>query len=374
MISHDIIEHFSNPLPRPANEPFNYDRGCFETRTRLINTTGQDITVGYRNGLKVTIPSDIQGNNHTFVVRIEIAVPKGIVSDLHNTLNKARSNEIVALGLMRDEMGRSVREKNIYDRNTILTLDYPISVNELLHKNNSVYYHDIDLVVSLDPPELVPPHPESWEGRAKRLDMPEYDQSDAKLHYSIKVIDNTGLRSRFYTTIGSVVYMVPVVMGKGQENGIYIQRPIPVDTGTNGNIKPKLERYDFDETEVLEALGIYSNYDDALNRGDVASVRKRQLVDKEQQTKLLDHQYKNDRLEREREGWKDELERLQMQIEHERENHRHEMQKMERKDYYEERSYYRKDSSEMAKYLPTVIMSVGAIVVALSGLFSKKDK
>ncbi|BAQ02644.2 hypothetical protein [Ralstonia phage RSL2] len=53
-----------------------------------------------------------------------------------------------------------------------------------------------------------------------------------------------------------------------------------------------------------------------------------------------------------------------------REDHATKIEQLRTKDYFEERSIERKDSSEMWKFIPTVVMGAGAAIVALKSLFS----
>lgn len=73
----------------------------------------------------------------------------------------------------------------------------------------------------------------------------------------------------------------------------------------------------------------------------------------------------------------DESERQTKQFENEmqrryaREDHDSKIKQLHSKDYYEDRSSARKDSTEWVKVIPALLMGAGAAVIAIKGLFSK---
>ncbi len=113
-----------------------------------------------------------------------------------------------------------------------------------------------------------------------------------------------------------------------------------------------------------------------MNLGDAALARKQELASLEHtlslqksELQLAKNKHLEEMLVKEKELKAVELERDRQTrvIEEQREAADHAM-KMEReraKSFYEDRSYDRKDSHEVLKFLPSIIVGIGAIFMAL---------
>ena len=139
------------------------------------------------------------------------------------------------------------------------------------------------------------------------------------------------------------------------------------------------KKYGFEEAQ--EILGIYKSKEEAVNAGDLKLARREELARLEHDNSVIKQEYLNLKTTLDAEISKrehesklqlleaqrtiDKLTREKQEVEHFRE-----MERTVRKEAYENRSLERKDVSEIIKFLPFVIMTIGALIAA----FNKSSK
>jgi hypothetical protein len=113
-----------------------------------------------------------------------------------------------------------------------------------------------------------------------------------------------------------------------------------------------------------------------MNLGDVSQAKKEELLNLEHQIQVEKaelarerQQHEKEMLDKEKalkeaEEARDRNARVIDEMRSEQE-HRQKLERERVKDYYEDRSYERKDSNETLKFLPTLILGIGAAVAAV---------
>ena len=355
-----------------------------EITESFFNYTRTPLTVVKRNGLIIPLtPEPVMGFDEKLSIRVDFNIRNATVAQIKKQLTLLDEQDDEALHLLRTALENSVISPMAYG--VKITLEYPLSLMELKKYGGSVYYGELDLVVSLDPPTTVIPHPYSERGRRANIAtavMPE--GSTDMFGYSVFVVDNHGQYGPRYLNIGGKVYRVSPVRDPIQNDGIYITSSRPVD----GDLfEPGVEvlHYSFEGAE--ESVGLYKTFDEALNLGDLNTARKETLAKMEQDNLVLQRdlnltkskhaaeQAEQDRRMKDMVAFheREKFEMTQKQAEIEAAAKKRELleeqRRAEMKDYYEKRSLERKDSSEVVKVLPAIIVGIGAAVAVLLKIF-----
>jgi hypothetical protein len=108
---------------------------------------------------------------------------------------------------------------------------------------------------------------------------------------------------------------------------------------------------------------------------------KKNLAELEQNNLILKRELENSKLQAQRQQQDYEARKIELDREREEWRIRKDREDLERKaeyermrDFYEYRSYQRKDTNEMLKYIPTLIVGLGAVFVAVKSVLKDKDK
>lgn len=358
------------------------DYSPIEFKFSYINNLPVPITVKQKSGLTFVLPALPVLTSNRFIVRMEIVILESVrpsVARFISTVNQESSPELQA---MREAYEAQL---NNYGRGAKLVLDYPISLEQLKQYGGTVYHSDLDILISLLDQDEVAPHPYSEEGQRAQMviGIPGVTDSD-DFCYTIHMVDNTGKRATRFLNVGNNVYKVTAKKDITKRNGIYVvsNRFVDGDQSTKDFIT-KYYGYDVDE----ESLGLYRSYDEALHFGDLASGKKADLIKMESQiseNKLriasmgLELQNAKDAHEYEMIEKNRVLKELQVKHEAEtleatriREKAENEAaeQRQKLKDHYEARSHQRKDDTESLKYIPTIVVGIGAIFMAFKAFF-----
>lgn len=263
---------------------------------------------------------------------------------------------------------------------------FTIKITDLNLNEGVIYVKSTDLVVvdeSKHRGTIV--HPNSKAYMDMRIDQ-LYDSAHT---YSIEINDPRGPGAPFFVSLNDKVFEVVPTRDTNVGDGakiVYKQPHQPAVTVAYSSLEP----------DELAKIGIFKDYSDADKYGKRFEIK---LAELEQQTQLAKHEgalqiaenkqsiddqatsnklttlltemiglQQQSLLDRDkREGEWDKLERERnkaiQDAELLKEKHRRELEDMRMKDYYENRSYSRKDSSEGLKFLPIL---VGGIVAAVA--------
>lgn len=270
------------------------------------------------------------------------------------------------------------------------TMHYIVVRNSDIVKNGgSMYIHDVDIVVFTQHVTDVVVHPNSQRANDLRRDQ-LYDSAHT---YSIEINDALGDGSPYYVNLNGKVVTIQPTQNEfiGDSVKIVYKRPnCPAETIYAGPINE----------EELKSAGVFKNYSDADKYGTRLEIEKEQLVQQNTLGKLqlerakvdsamttselktqnevtaleaklheLSAKAEQSRQEREQEEVKHQanVEKYRRELEQEREKYSREMQALRERDYYEQRSHYRKDASEGIK--TTHVILGGAL--ALFALWNK---
>lgn len=381
-----LSTHFGAPVLHQTgfNKPTRAHNSPVEITESYFNYTRTPLSIVKRNGLIIPLPPEpLMGFDENLIVRVEFVIRHATLPDIRRQLGLLEEADEEALKQLRYALENSAISP--IAPGVKITLDYPLSLAELKKYGGTVYYGELDLVASIDPPETVIPHPHSEKGRKAKIAASVVGATKSEAFgYSIYIVDNFGKYGPRYVNIGSKVYRVNSIRDNAQKDGIYVVAPQPVE-GDIDSVGEDIVRYDFEGAE--DSVGLYRTYDEAASLGDLSTARKRSLAELEQSNLVLTRDLANMKNQQAIDSVKRDQELAEVTERHNREKlaleerirkdevHAKEREaelerkRQELKDYYEERSLARKDSSETMKVLPAIIVGVGAVAAVLLKLF-----
>lgn len=360
------------------------EAGPVKTSIRYINRTPIDITVVERNGLRHVVPSNMNNGPQVFIIRKEIRIEPQYVPEVKKFLAcvDSKNDELVKIKMhvLGDKTNATYNAVRFFT-------DHEITLSMLKTGEGTVYCKPSDVVVSSLNVYSCPPHPYSEDTISDYVLQNHSPPKYGSPYFRIELIDsNDGVGNRYMKVFGDMHEVSPV-KSVDKPDGVYLTYLVP---SLNPDLAFSLARNVYTFQEAEEVLGIFKSKELAENYGDIKQGRKEELAKGEHATTLLKQelidtklQHEVDQTEKDRiisdleysrkieEAKLSEririLEREKVEIEHLRD-----LEKNIRKDYYENRSYERKDQSEVVKFIPYMIMGIGAIIVAIMKLSPTK--
>jgi hypothetical protein len=346
-----------------------------------LNFTHMDLTVGYRNGLVFRIPKQYDPDHQALILRTEIFLPSLIEINAHHLLSVVDehcSSEMrlvkAALSPNRDDNGPY---RDTHFGGTTLIIDHEISIQEVRQYGGSVYFHDVDLLISTLPQAQAPLHPYSEQGMLRTACVDVHRSNLGRFGFSIEIVDNQGRIGDRYMNIGGHVTHIPAGVNPRKLDGIYI--------GWNQGVTGRLDVPEtifkcYDPEVADQEFKLFRSYSEAERFGNGDEARREELAKLEHSTALLRAELQAEKAKADRKAL--EMEQAMSTLKHENEmltrsrdevlsrrNHDMEIERQKVKDHYESRSYQRKDDSEVVKVLPAIVVGVGAVIMAIKAFF-----
>lgn len=341
---------------------------------QYTNNLSVPVWVQWRSGLKLKLEPEPSLESQRLTVRVEIQINHQVKVDALRLLSAVGPGSSAELSAIREALALEMRQ-NLHPGVT-LRLDYPVTAAELDAHGGSLYYHELDVVLSTAKnAEDVPPHPFSAEWLNEQLvaDRAEH-LKEAGFGYALTMVDSARRHGVRFTNIAGKVYKILAVTDWHRRDGIYVVSPPPAQ-GAYDAWGPSTRFFSFEEAE--KELGLFKTIEEAATMGDLAVALKRELADKEHAVVVAKrdlselqarHSVESALQAREIENLKAQHERDKLEMERTKALEEQERQRL--KEYYEQRSQTRKDSSEMLKMVPAVIIAVAAILGVIKA-FSK---
>jgi hypothetical protein len=343
-----------------------------EYRLTYINNLHEPVTIGWRNGIKFTLDPIHEVGKSELIARVDLYIAPDIVPDIQRLVSKVTDASSIELKALRDAFISNQLNKTY--RGAQITLDYPISIAKLNELGGTIYYHELDCIISLRSIADSPPHPYSEDGRDLTIvDATSSQLSSLGFGYSVELVDNNQEYGDRYLNIGRKVFPIRAIKDPTRRPGIYVVSNHSVK-GAVGQEGRTVRRYPFEEAE--EQLGIFKTAELAASYGDIPMANKQELLEKEHllaklrlESQEQAYNHKQEIAARDRENAILQMERdvNARRIEEVRDSAEHAM-KMERermKDFFDRRMYDRKDSHEIMKWIPSILVGLGSIFMAL---------
>ncbi|EKD22573.1 MAG: hypothetical protein ACD_84C00042G0001, partial [uncultured bacterium] len=254
-----------------------------EYKMTYINNLPIPVTVVMRSGLKFVLKPEHSMTCNKLIVRTEIVVNQSARFDLQKFLSSIDSSSSKELIAMREALDFQIKENR--HGNATLTIDYALTYEKLKSFGGTIYFHELDIVISANNFESAMPHPYSKEGRDLEFIVGSKGRfQESRFSYEIEIIDNIGRFGPRYINIGNKIFKLNPIKNLQKEDGIYVLS----DSETTGELvtgKRDVNYFQFEEAE--EKLGLFRTFEDARDLGDASSARKFEIAKMERAADLL---------------------------------------------------------------------------------------
>lgn len=375
IIVNNVVNRTTNPPQIPHNElqytkTYSYQNGF-----------SYPITVIEKNGLGVTFPGNknFHREHRDFMVHVRYDFYTEVNIDACSLLDVTSDSGSAELTALRAAlMDLKKQGTNVVKH---LHLVYTVTSAEFEVNGSEAYIDDLDIVICTADKANHVVHPNSGEGKIIKSKIVD---SVTDFVYQIHINDPFGEYGQKYMSLNGKVYRIPVSVDPTKPVGVEIVTTNQY-MGPNKTILSS-ELYSFEE--AAEKLALYATSAEAASNGDSLGLAKRQheervlelkndlmiredkiRQDKERHEMLMaEQQRRYDALDSEHKQKMAEFKLRLLGIEEDQKHRDHLISKqkaeleeasMRRKDHYEHRSYNRKDSSEVIKWLPALAIGAG---------------
>ena len=369
MSGHDLspVNHFVHPdVCRVTDRRVPQFRMTYN----YYNQTGYPITVATRNDLKVEIASQSEFTDHRFIIELEFCFTNEARDHFEMFISRLGETDNQTLDAIRTAyMEQVAGTQRYHNHGAVFKLEYSVTREQIAKAGGVMYIPDLDIIVSMKTYEDTPPHPYSDTG--KRLGMvidAEDSLDDHGFGFMVHVVDNAKRFDKLYMNVNRMVYPLVPVEDSSLRDGVYVVAPHTTeDIVIQGGRRCLYYPFNFDR---LKEISVYRTMAEAESLGDDVTQRKAALAELEHATSVIKFEMQEQRTKHEKEmqSLNAELERRTLRLKTVEQEL--EMQRLVKKDTYEERSQTRKDSGEVLKILPAIIIGVGAALAAIKKIFS----
>lgn len=342
---------------------YESERAPVTKEIKYINSLGVDVIVLDRKGIEIKVPKRFNPGRRELAFRIveQYTLTEEVTinfTDDENDPDIERYRDCILESLQMDSKAQRNTRKSIIE--TVIT---QTTLNDY---NNAIYVKEHDIVIYIPKLGVNVLHPTTVSKILNGVSLVKRDMN--QFNFSIKINDPRNKIGNRYINISGVVYEIIPDRDPTIFEGVMV-----TSTGENGelcNIPMSLEEFE-------EKIRSYKTFEEATTLGNMEEQVKASLVKEldqlkhqnaitaeQMKTETLKHQKESDdvkhmltkaqsELKHQETQHKKEIELLNSQIDREKADL--EFKSLQRKAYYEERSYDRKDSSELIKFLPMII-------------------
>lgn len=256
------------------------------TRTmRIINEIPYPIGIASREGLKYDLPSSNNLSLNSLIVQVRYDLSKTSRDTLETLLCSSSVENSPELQLVKQAFAQD-KLPPPFSR-TKFDIEYVITEKELLDHGGLIYIRDLDLVISSRGCTAIKYHPYSREASLYAFSKESFNDDNSaygnNFIYTTKLIDNFGQIGKRWLRIGSDVVELTPIKDEALSDGIYVATRKP-SINNLGNSTNLIERYDVDqETPYFK---IYRHFHEA-----------RHTVDDEMKMKIAEFENKRIKME-----------------------------------------------------------------------------
>mgnify|MGYP000028161821 CR=1 FL=1 len=367
-------------VPSNAKLPLEQDVSTVKTHVGIYDvqppgsylSSSQVFFNGFNYPIKVVLRSGL-----AYILQPEINLPTAMNSRLTvRSYIRYRSNVKFDLAQLSDVLGTDPKGRHkaindAYNNSTAsmsvgyhtVAVDYTVEMSNVTTAEAGVYIPDLDIVITRFT-NIVTYHPFSSGGLILRK---REELGNDSFNYRLTIVDPDGNFGMRHINIGNIAYKIPVVKDVSREEGVYHE----IFSSDGAGYQSKY--YSFETAD--KALMLFRTRDEAMSFGNLADARKQEHDDAMHKAKLegIRLQQEMDTVAHERKKLESDMKRkdLEMASLKDELKHEREIRKLRREDHYEERSYDRKDVSEIMKWIPPLIVSLAIIVAKFAATGGK---
>ncbi len=391
--------YYKNKIRQNGNVNYSSDREfSFNVSKSYYNFTQRDLTIVGRDGMRFTAkptPSSNftppvnspeftgMANTHDFnnkvfnkfVIRKTYYIKYADYEIFKNFIEVTNPNKNSELYILYLEFNSLVMDRKMTGPTTdnyfpgqaylSITADLVLDIHANNETNEDVYFIDEDIVISFQSMVDASNHPLANGLRNVILDETSYKKSDIFITYDL-ISNNSAIV--LHVNNGGDIFPIKSRRDIALKEGLY---KFIYKTNPDGGKHVEVDNKYVPVTQCNE-LGVYETREKAVSGGNIDESRKERIKELEYETTILKNTYDTEIL-----ALKAELERLKkegveasikLNLEADKIKNVSMEEGLVKKDYYEDRSYSRKDTSEAMKYVPGIIGGLAASLVAVKAL------
>lgn len=275
VIIEDCSAAQNNPFSRKDTPGLSY-------RVAYYNHTGRNLTVVGRGGVahKLAGRPRVGGLNKSLYVAVthDATDHETVILDRPEISDKDPNYRNFSLA--RDARPPAPFGYNHSNRSVTVVYEIP---DEALVTGISVYYRNLDIVVSLTDYIPIPKHPYEFTGALhNELTRTEGLLEQDEFRFGILLVDNNGRTGPRYININGRLYRVPAARRSNLRDGVYLKTSECV-LGDTGLPPPAgISYYSIDDYESackddITLLRLFTSIDQARSLGDMQTARKAEL-------------------------------------------------------------------------------------------------
>lgn len=379
---------YKNVVPGPVSFVRSY-----------INNLTSTFTIVERSGMRHVVTPTRNTLTSAFIIRTEIRISLQGMKDIAEFLTHIPPGSGFDIDIIKKCFEQQITPGRFNSISVVI--DHPVTYDIFQANQGSIYHGSLDIIISTHDIAEAPSHP-YCEGtiRSGFFEENPGDLEDGNHSAAIKVevVDNSSSIAMRYISIAKRLYTLIPKKDVRRRTGIYFTH---LEKDPTSATRSRLVQTYYSLEAAEEELGVYKSKEEALTSGDTKNARKEELLKLEYDNQLLKqtaaqakliadqeageiahnnlmaarkHEEKIATLLREKQDlesrhdiWMKERQLLTDTLEMYRKD-----QAEKRKDRYEEKSYERKDSSEIVKFLPLMILAIGGVVAAFNKITSSK--
>lgn len=378
----------------PSHQHVVHEECDVQTHIKYLNYTGKHIDIGFRSGLIIPVPPRTHRMRSQFVIRYEHNFNDNVRDRIRDFIVSHEGETSADFRAFKDLFMRAFKEQSHGLR---MKLDYEVPLSLLTENRGCVYVSEIDIILSTRQ-DVVPLHPFCYESLVRQ---PTPNSRTHSTGLIVHIVDNHGRIGERYIRLHDKVVKVKSERNALKPNGLYIEFIGVVNSSREDDAN--IVRFT-PENELDDLPWLFTSYAHARLSDDKDAELNLELRNTDVEVRRLDVESKKlaassavqrsaleadkmaleqrklelegqnlllqDRLtqqERRTKAVEDALKREHAQREHESK-----LQQLHSKDYYEERSAQRKDTSEWVKFLPVIVGLTGAAFFGFKNWFDTK--
>lgn len=349
---------------KPASEIHSI-RSDFKQGLDFINNLGREVIVLDRRGFEYRIAPRpyVQETSLGFSI-LETLVMKENVSLTFS--EKENDEQIVEY---RKHVLDAITEDKIHQRSTRKALiEVRVTMNDLKQNRGAVYIKEHDIVLFYPNYDGVVVHPATVSKVINGYEFLERNLSEFR--FGIKINDPHNRIGTRYINISGVIHDIVPERNPSMAEGVVVSSSSAQTQGEYTHVPMSID-------DFLTKVKTYKTVEEAIHYGNLEEIEKHRRASEleelkhnntvaQEESKLTniitqqeldlikaDLARTQQHAKEQETKHKAELERLAFLADEEK--HRREFESLQRKAYYDERSYDRKDSSELIKFLPFIL-------------------
>lgn len=352
----------------------------FTMTTSYFNQTSGTVTMVQRSGNRIPIMGQRGACRDEFMIRQEMRL-----GDYQKeALKRYYDNYIGPRSARFTRMEKEFRQQYSACRGYVMSLrlDYKVTLNQFKEHNGALYIMDLDIILVLEGNDI-PEHPLDMLPVGKFPDANREMKEEPMGGIAITINDpEKRIGDRYANIMGRIVHIKAQRVATAEE-GVHVCIEHGMDI--HGKALPK--RYCIPYDEIDDTHWLHKSFSAAKNAPSQDTLYEYEMKKFEREAKELALEVTRLKTQADldkanHETLEREMKQVMMAMEHEQKQkqmkmeeeysgyeHRRKMDSIDTKDYYENRSSIRKDSSEIVKWVPAIVVGVVAVFAAIKSIF-----